>query len=183
MSNKILSPFAAIALIFVAIAFAVTIFGVFVTKGKSEFWIDKKLKLGGIVLTLISIVSCTSSGIGCHTTCYEVAREPEQVSCYDVPCSDVLNLEQDSIEISKTQELKGNIYDCTKEKYSFALIKDQDTVQSGEIKFLQEDSSKTSTNSFLIMLDKKISEGDYVMIIYDENPKNVISSYNFSIVK
>ena len=134
-------------------------------------------------MTLISIVSCTSSGIGCHTTCYEVAREPEQVSCYDMPCSDVLNLEQDSIEISKTQELKGNIYDCTKEKYSFALIKDQDTVQSGEIKFLQEDSSKTSTNSFSIMLDKKISEGDYVMIIYDENPKNVISSYNFSIVK
>ena len=62
MTDKLLSPLAVLAVVFVGLAFAAVSFFVFVTRGKSEFWTDKKMLLGGVLLSLTSFLGAGCSG-------------------------------------------------------------------------------------------------------------------------
>ena len=65
--KEILSPIliAGLSLVFIFISFAV-----FITNGKSKKWVARKMKIGGILLTLTA-ASCNGGG---EVTCYDVAE-------------------------------------------------------------------------------------------------------------
>jgi hypothetical protein len=102
MNNKLLSPLAALALVFVGLAFAAVAFLVFVTRGKSEFWTDKKMLLGGVLLSLTSFLGSGCSGCG-QVTCYAPANPDPEILCYDVPNPDA---ESDTTDTLQSDTLK-----------------------------------------------------------------------------
>lgn len=100
MNNKF---FAVIAVVFVGLAFAVVAFVVFLTRGKSAFWIDKKMLLGGVLLSLTSFLGAGCSGCG-QVTCYAPANPDPEILCYDVPEQ---NYENDSSDTQQSDTLKN----------------------------------------------------------------------------
>ncbi|MBQ3655879.1 MAG: hypothetical protein II956_03400 [Bacteroidales bacterium] len=159
MTNKLLSPFAVVAIVFVGLAFAAVAFAVFVTRGKSKFWIDKKMRTGGVLLTLSAMIS-SGAGCGlCQPTCYE----PAEPTCYDVVAVNQVRIEQDSVSL-KDGNLSGEMYDSTSDEYAFMVLKDKDTVQKGNFKLQPLDTSSYS-RKFTIEFDKKLSPDLYRLII------------------
>lgn len=102
MTDKLLSPLAVVAVVFVGLAFAAVSFFVFATRGKSEFWTDKKMLLGGVLLSLTSFLGAGCSGCG-QVTCYAPANPEPEILCYDVPNPDV---ESDTTDIQHSDTLK-----------------------------------------------------------------------------
>ncbi len=181
MNNKILWPLAAIALAIIAVGFAIVSVAVFFTKGKSKFLINKKLKLGGLMLTLTSMMGCGSIGTGCQQTCYEPV-EPPQMTCYDVVMVNVVRLEQDTIKMDGDLILKGTIHESKFDNYSFSVVKVTDTLQHGKLKIVEKDTANTQ-KKFEINLDKKLTEGNYTLIIYADTTDNELSNNFFCITK
>ena len=63
MNKDFLAPFVVFAIVFVGAAFLIVSAAVWISRGKSEFFINKKMVLGGVlilgeVLTLKEILGC-----------------------------------------------------------------------------------------------------------------------------
>lgn len=147
--------FALIAIIFVGIIFAITVAAVFFSKGKSKFWVDKKLKIGGILLTLTSILNM-SSGCGIMATCYDDAGEP---TCYDA-VYEPFNVEINKVTNTKTLKIYGT-KNGIDGNFSYQFIKDTIEVQSGKL-YLD------TAGNFIIDMEKKYQKGEYILRIKEK---------------
>ena len=193
MNNKLLSPIVIIALIFVGIGFASVAIAVYFTKGKSEFWINKKMKIGGILLSLTSILSCGGSKI--TATCYDTATTDNNKNdsqnqiqkientgqgqdngnnseltllCYDVVVLPPQIFENDIIDISNSKELKGIVPQNYDRQYTYEIKKDEETIQKGNIK------NNKSDGNFTIKLNDKIKSGTYYFLIYEGDDYTIL---------
>ena len=153
--NRIL---AVIAIIFVAVAFAVVAVIVFITRGKSAFWVDKKLKVGGALLTLSSIIA-GSSGCGVYQpTCYDTPRTPDpgEVMCYDVAV-DVYEFWLTSYSNKERLVVEGQKRGGDGQ-FVYKLVHENDTIASGKLDI-------DTTGRFKIDLGKKGPTGEYKLAI------------------
>ncbi|MCR5453591.1 MAG: hypothetical protein K6F33_01210 [Bacteroidales bacterium] len=173
MGNKIL---AASAIIFVGIAFAFVAAIVFFSGGKSAFWVDKKLRVGGILLSLTSILSGTT-GCGCGTTtCYDAVDPEPQVTCYDVAYVPYI-FDLQTIENKTTLVLSG-----TKKgdegNFFYEINQDEVTIAKGAIDI-------DSDGNFKINTGKKVADGEYRLTIYEgsleDEERQYVSSTPFNV--
>lgn len=135
---------------------------VFLTKGKSSKWIARKMKIGGILLT-ITAASC--NGGNEEPTCY-VQVAPNSINL-DIYAGDTIAIDLDTNNI-----LKGTIYEVNIEEFSFALInQNQEKVQTGMLN--AEDGQFNSGNEdFSIELDKELAKDDYDLQFFETNIEN-----------
>jgi len=194
MNNKLLSPIVIIALVFVGLGFIIVAAVVSLTKGKSAFWVDKKLKIGGVVLTLTSLISCGGNrGV---VTCYDTTatnvqvndtterttvdgkdksqkqdndNEPEvQLLCYDVAILPPPIFENSTIEISNDHLLVGYVPQYYDREYVYEIKIGDETIQKGNLK------NDLSNGCFKIKLNAKVKSGTYDFLIYEGTDYTVL---------
>jgi hypothetical protein len=154
--KEILVPFIVIGL---SALFAGICIGVFLTKGKSKKWIARKMKIGGLLLTLTA-ASCNGGGGGVET-------------CYTEPEPNYFRMRVDSnntIEINPdtSNVLSGQISQIEGTEFSFALLnEEQKRVQTGMI--LPKDGKfDAGEEDFKLELDAALTPGKYFLDLYDD---------------
>ena len=155
MGSRILAVF---AIVFVGIAFALVAAVVFVTRGRSKFWVDKKLRVGGMLLTLSSIIG-GASGCGIfQPTCYDTARPPDtgepEVMCYDVayePYRFDLGKVSNTPTLTITGEKRGE-----DGKFFYKI-----TPKDSDVEFAKGAIEMDTTGKFTIATGKKATPGSY----------------------
>ncbi len=75
--EELIAPFLLIGL---GLAFSIVCFAVFLTNGKSKKWIARKMKIGGLLLT-ISLFSCSENRNQAVliTSCYDIVNSSPEV--------------------------------------------------------------------------------------------------------
>lgn len=169
MNNKIL---ASIAIIFVGMAFGIVATIVFATRGKSAYWIDKKLKIGSVLLSLTAILGSTTGCGGCQPTCYDTAKPEPEIMCYDVPY-EPYTIEINQVINTTNLEISGKINGETNGNFSYTLSLEDDTIQNASLKV-------DTSGNFQIKTDKKLKGGDYSLII-SETEKNYLQEIRISV--
>lgn len=135
---------------------------VFFTKGKSSKWIARKMKIGGILLTLTA-VSC--NGGDEEVTCY-VQVAPNSINL-DIYAGDTI-----AINLDTTNVLTGTIYEVNTEEFSFALInKERIKVQKG-ILVPKDGQFNAGNEEFSIKLDKELVKDVYELQFFETNVEN-----------
>ncbi len=163
MNNKIL---ASIAIVFVGLAFLGVAFVVFLTRGKSAFWINKKIKIGASLLTLSSIVS-GSTGCGVfQPTCYEPAIPPEQM-CYDMPAPQPFEILIQEVENTESLKISG-VKTGADGSFTYSFRKESDTISSGKLLI-------DTLGGFKIQINKKVEAGDYNLFVTDTESEYTLS--------
>ena len=171
MNKDYLAPLAWIAILFVGSAFLIMSLFVFLTRGKSAFWTNKKMKLGGVLLTLTAMVNsgCVNS---CQTTCYDVMdkKEPDpEVMCYDVAATNVVLIDSDTLgNVLINNKITGVVENPDYEEYAYTLLKDKtnDTLQMGILK-LSENDTLSYQRTFSIEINEKLAPGRYWINVYN----------------
>ncbi|MEN8251316.1 MAG: hypothetical protein ABFS32_20460 [Bacteroidota bacterium] len=139
--------------------FVIVSLAVFLTKGKSSYWLSKKLKIGGLIISLTAITqqACTSS-------CYD----PIPPNNFTV--DDVYQYDNDTVNIdfAVTNKLTGVIHQRNGEDFSFNLIDNlqSDTVQRDDIMPLDGKYDNT-TEEFEIVLEPSLPSGSYNLNLYE----------------
>jgi hypothetical protein len=140
---------------------------VFFSKGKSQKWVLRKMKIGGLLLALTSF---QNTGFAQRVTCYEqvaindIRIEAEYNNGY------IINLKQGNL-------LKGSVSESHSVNYSFAITnKVGKIIQQGRIE--PADGKFDNRNEdFSLKLDNKLTEGKYILKLYscpvnEQDPKN-----------
>lgn len=170
-----LTPF---AIIFLTCLFAIISVAVFLTKGKSKFWISQKIRIGAMLLTISSVVP--------SSCCYDDGSEypiiPNfsiETSCInDVPC---FNLTTDN-------RIKGTIHDRTGTEFYYSLT---DTLHTDTLQFekiLPLDGTFDSLEEdFIIEIDGNTSAGLYSLSFYtkleNEQIDHLCNRFRIRIIK
>lgn len=152
-----LIPFLAVLL---GMAFAIVSLIVFFSNGKSKKWIARKIKIGGLLLSLTA-ASCNPGGG--EVTCYEVA---EINSMWINPSS------QNGIEVKLDtgNVLNGLISTIEGEDFSFQVADSAgNKFQQGTIRI---DSINSYSSNFRIELDKNLKQGKYQLKLYTAGAKS-----------
>jgi len=147
--------FVALSLFFIAVSAMVYLSG-----GKSKKWVARKMRIGGILLTMTAF-SCNSS---------------QQVKCYDTAPLNYMSLKSSAekgieINIDTNNVLIGSISGRHGTDFSFCLTdKAGKSIQKDFV--LPVDSAFNSDyEDFKLAIDKKISEGKYQLKLYASSPK------------
>ena len=162
MNKDFLAPFVVFAIVFVGAAFLIVSAAVWISRGKSEFFINKKMVLGGVLISLNSMM-VSGCMFGSQPTCYDTANPEPEVMCYDVPAQNVVNFDTDSSNnVVINNKITGSIFDATEEDYYYSITKDKtnDTLQQGILKVTPDDSTSYASK-FSIVVKEKLASGRY----------------------
>jgi hypothetical protein len=131
----------------------------YLTKGRSQYWTAKKMKLGALLLTISAATSLSSCGPD-TTTCYETVLMKDMIT---------LQTDKNTVNLKSTNEIKGTINYRSSEIYSFNLTKDTiDTVYQKGLLIPEDGKFNDSTEFFTIKLDTGLIPGNYILKIYDQ---------------
>lgn len=145
----------------VSLLFTITCLAVFFTKGKSKKWIARKMKIGGLLLSL-TVVSCNKGADG---------GDPIPI-CYDVIAYNTMvvqtnDLNQLEINLDTGNIITGNIFAVLGDDFSFSLNDDNETkLQSGPLSAL-DGAFDENEEEFEIILNQNLNSGDYLLNLYD----------------
>ncbi len=143
--------------------FAFVSFTVFVTNGKSKKWIARKMKIGGLLLTLTAAVS--ASGQEIHPSCYEMAAVETDIIT-------MKNIGSEKMDYEKLREIQGNVSERASDHFSFCLINYFGTkVYSDNIKAL-DGKFEEPDEDFSIRMPDKLPEGQYQLVFYSDSKNN-----------
>lgn len=169
---------APIAIISLSIIFAIFSIAVFMTKGKSSFWISKKFKIGALLLTFTSIVACKP-----------------KVSCYEPAVENWITLDgldYNSYELvldsSRNDTIHGYIQGVSSSNFSFnftdtlgnTILKDNVIALDGDFEDYNE--------KFDIFLKEYLIPGDYQIIFHntekeEQTNNSDIAGFNIKIIE
>jgi len=166
-----------ILIIGLSIAFSIVVIGVYVTRGKSKFWISKKMLLGSILLSLTSVINHSCDRFG--TDCYDPAP-PNQIEFDNTDYSSIIN-----INIGVNNKLTGVLYDRNSEDFSFNVTDTlkTDTIQIGNI-IPADGKFDESTEDIYIELYKDLPVNEYLLNLYNtkqSEQKYPISTYRLKV--
>lgn len=165
-----------IAIILLSVVFAIICIAVFLTKGKSSFWISKKFRIGAMLLTFTSVMACKPT-----VTCYEPMPS-------DWITLDSINWETSELNIdsSENEKITGKISGATDSVYSYnfadtignVLVKNNLQIKDGTFDEFDEEFEILETNS--------LNTGLYVLQFYkknkdNQNDTNFVNSFNVRI--
>ncbi|MCQ2974254.1 MAG: hypothetical protein MJ211_05520 [Bacteroidales bacterium] len=171
MNKEHFLPFIAIAIALVGTAFAIASIAVFLTRGKSKFCINKKMKIGACLITLTTLMSCGNGGnVNINGT--------DQVTCYDVANTDQISVVDDTINISKTDTIDCFLYAPSYEKYIYKIVDNNDSII-----FQNEFSPENYNSEIKLHIDKNIKTGEYELQLCDTTGQNTFSSQTITIIK
>jgi hypothetical protein len=149
--KELITPFlvAALSLLFVAICFMV-----FLSNGKSKKWVARKMKIGGIILSLSAI----SMGTGC-------------TRCYDEPSPDYIkingfNTYYVEIDLDTGNTLYGNITMPDIKTFSFSINDTTILKQKGELIPIDGEFGD-KTEEFKFDIDNSLEIGNYQLKFFD----------------
>lgn len=150
--------FAPLAIVSLSVLFAVICFAVFITKGKSSFWISKKFKIGALLLTFSSVsTSCFFSN--CYvpeTASFELNSENFIDNSY------VINLKENDT-------LTGTVYQDVNDKYeltySFSIADSlSNNFQEGNV-YAYDGNFDESIDEFFLIINDTLPSGKYNLYI------------------
>jgi hypothetical protein len=149
-----------ILIIGLSIGFAIVGLGVYLTRGKSKFWISKKMLLGSLLISLTSVIN-------------QSCEERVIAECYDpVPPNEIKLDNYDyfgkvDINIALENKITGILYDRSGEDFSFNITDTvgTDTVQVGDIT-PSDGKFDESTEDIYIEIDRNIPVGEYLLNLY-----------------
>ncbi len=153
---------------------------VYVSGGKNRSWIRRKLKLGGILISIATIgMGTTSCVVNCHAAQDDdlvllaalqllqdqiiiIDGSEETESGYEI-----------TISLSDSLSIQGRIENRTSDEFSYILLDgDGNVVQSSDL-FPVDGTYDSSTEEFRITLDPSITVSDYTLKIYSLSPGQV----------
>jgi len=146
-----------------SLAFTIVTLAVSVSKGKSKKWIARKMKIGGLLLSLT--VAISSNGQEIEVTCYEPAKIETDVIT-------IKEIGSDKSDYDQLRQIKGFVESRRSDIFSFCLINYLGTkvysnnIEASDGKF---DSPK---EDFIIHMPNKLPEGQYILVIYNDGKNN-----------
>jgi hypothetical protein len=155
--KELIIPFLFIAFCF---AFGVVSIAVFISNGRSKKWVARKMKIGGLLLSLTA-VSCNGG---------------RQVNCYDTEPWNYMYLNQTGekgleINIDTNNVLIGRISGRHGKDFSFSInAKGGNTLQKDFVLPLDSAFDKDSED-FKILIDPNIGSGTYELKLYSSLPQ------------
>lgn len=163
-----------ISFLLLSVLFAFICTMVFLTKGKSAKWLARKMKIGGLLLTLTA-ASC--NGGNEEPNCYvQVAPNSINLNAY---AGDTIALDLDTNNI-----LYGTIYEVTRKEFSFAIIdRTHKKIQKGNL-IPQDGKFNSGNEDFSIEIDKDLAKDKYELRFYESNIEtqdNAPYQYNYNI--
>jgi hypothetical protein len=169
--KELVVPFLAIGL---GLAFAFVSIAVMMSNGKSKRWIARKMRIGGLLLTLTA-ASCNSGGV--EVKCYDTA---------EINSMWINNTSQNGIEIKLDtgNVLNGTISTIHGNDFSFQVSDSAGAkFQKGIIK--PEKDSSSYSEKFNLELDKNLRPGKYLLKLYAAKPESqdtLEPKRNFSLI-
>lgn len=154
-----------VLIIGLSFVFIVVSFGVFLSRGKSSFWISKKMRIGSLLLSLTAITNQSCDLIG--TNCYD----PAPPNYFEIDNTDYSNVIE--VDVKVNNKLTGLLHDRNGVDFSFNLTDtlNTDTVQVGEIKVI-DGMFDSSTEEIVIELDTNLQTNTYVLNLYQDKSSN-----------
>ena len=142
-----------------SIGFAIVGLGVYLTRGKSKFWISKKMLLGSLLISLTSVINQSCERFG--TDCYDPAP-PNEIVLDNYNYSGVID-----INIASENKITGILYDRNGEDFSFNITDtlNTDTVQIGDI-VPSDGKFDESTEDIYFEIDRNIPASEYLLNLY-----------------
>ncbi|GEM_PF-3139931 len=183
MKKENLIPFLLVVLGF---SFAVISLIVFFTKGKSYYFIKKKLKIGALIITLTAVFNGTALFSDQHKkTCYMPIHkdEIEEKKELELETITITSIKNDIIiySLSKKEPVKGFVSNAGKNnKISFKITNSKD-------KTILSDNLTLTNDSFEIILNE-MKKGNYKFYLYlsekeTQTKENLFKQYKLKIVK
>jgi hypothetical protein len=151
MSKKeILIPFVFIGL---SAVFLFICAMVYFSGGKSKQWVARKMRIGGILLSL-SFFSCGSnnSHIEIQQTCYMIVPD---------------YLEKVEVSIDSNKIIYGNIWGRFGKDFSYALMNNKGAIIQKNNLFPKRYSPDNEHEEFVIELNQKLDTGKYQLKLYN----------------
>lgn len=158
-----------ISVITLSIAFIFISLMVYFSRGKSKKWVARKMRIGGLLLTLTATASC-NNGDG-EVMCYsQVAPNSINLHAYT---GDTIKLNPDTNNI-----LTGSIYEVNSSAFSYAILDTNNIkIQKGNI--LAKDSvfNNSASEDFYFDIPKSIQPGLYFLEFFDVDTNEQDSAY------
>jgi hypothetical protein len=164
-----------------SLVFIVTCVALYLHKGKSAKWVARKMKVGGIMLSLTAILSA------CDPT--QVTDEPE-ITCYMVAASNLIVVETDTtntitLDLPNQQTIEGEIMSRISNKFCFTVLDSTERVVQKENITALDGTFDESQEKFKITIDKELAPGNYGLRFYntdkDSLPEYPIQNINLKI--
>jgi hypothetical protein len=154
--KETLIPFAFMAL---SLLFIIVCAMVYLSGGKSNKWITRKMRIGGLLLTMTTF-SCNGS---------------RHVKCYDaVPLNfmSLKNTGENAIEINidTNNVMLGTISGRHGSNFSFSIIDKSGKAIQKDFVLPVDSGFDAAYEDFKFAIDKKISEGQYELKFYASSP-------------
>lgn len=163
--KKITLP-AAIAIL--SVAFVAASFMVSRHKGKSAKWVARKMRLGGLILSLTALLqACDPAQTAALTdgnppwTCYMIAPGPKAATNQFY-----INTENDSVitlHLKAHNTIDGEIKEREAEEFSFAIYDAQDSLKQQDNILPNDGAYDEDSETFEIEIDKSLETGDYTI--------------------
>ena len=155
MENKNLLPF---AIAWLTAAFVLVSILVTLTRGRNSYLLNKKLRIGALLLTL----TAATSGVNC-LTCYAPSRS-EEVRI--TSCKPTGSHGEFILNLSRADTLSGTIFPYYSNAYSFQVTSLRDSIiQQDNLQPLK--GTGNGEEPFRIPLRQDIDSGDYYLKIFD----------------
>ncbi|MCQ2974253.1 MAG: hypothetical protein MJ211_05515 [Bacteroidales bacterium] len=166
MNKEHFLPFVALAIALVGIAFAIASIAVFLSRGKSAYCINKKMKIGACLIMLTSLMSCGNK---------PNITDDFQETCYEPIETDVFEIVNDTISIAKNDTIKIIIYEPTQKEYIYKITNQENSIIF-QNKISLTNSEPNYKNEFDLSFDKKLIPGEYNLILTNSDEDRIFSS-------
>ncbi len=148
--------------------FAGVCVAVFLTNGKSKKWVARKIKIGGLLLTLTA-ASC--NGGGGEVMCYSAVAH-NYISFENIKEDNILEIMLDTGNV-----LKGHITGAQDSIYSYKVYTDKENIiQQGEL-IPVDGKFESLDESFKIELDENIMPGGYILDLFPSSVETQDDTY------
>ncbi|MFV0555027.1 MAG: hypothetical protein ACK5LR_10045 [Mangrovibacterium sp.] len=172
-NKKLITP---ILIIGLSAAFAIIALAVYLTRGKSKFWIGKKMLVGSLLLSLNSVATQS-----CVTSCYDpVVPNHIELDRDDDDYSSTIN-----INLEENNKITGTLYDRSGTDFSFSISDtlETDTLQVGDI-IPTDGEFDSSTEEIYLEIDQTLPKKEYILSVYSakqDEQESPINAYRIKL--
>ena len=144
--------FIPIIVVVLSIAFALISLVVILTKGKSKKWIQRKMKLGALLLTLNAFTPGSAQEI--------------EIMCYKAMISSTITIESDNFSFSKKDVIKGNVEKRQVDTIYYSIRNNNGTAIQGGKLITRKETPDSPDEKFEIELVNDLAKGKYSLLFF-----------------
>jgi len=170
----------------ITIAFGAVSLIVWLTRGKKRRWVERKLRLGGLLVSITAIGTSTSCG-DFEPTCHARTLTPfDYLLASSVPQSERITFTGEAKGVLTVSLAGGGTFDGTVSNrksnlFSYVITDGFGTViQSGDLAAL-DGSFNSATENFSIVLGGAVVSGSYTLNLYGVAAVDVVAGTTVAI--